>query len=864
MGVFKKGPRNPFALASKVWLSNLYSVFRPYSSGKILTGMVALQDESFHKMLRQPFASIYSARAISAVEHHVDSSVQALLSKLREFASRAETFDFGFWMQLFVFDALCEVTFSQRLGFIEQGDDVDNMLQLVWQQFHDGAPISQMPWTDYIWRKNPLIMRLWPNFRMTPIVPFALGEIKKRKDEISKEGKGASMQDILSRFIEAQEATPSVPEWALITWTLGGIGAGGDTSVNIIRALFHNLLTHPDTLEKLRGELAMGMSEKYDKLTWKDAKSLPYLSACILEATRIHPSIGLHLERITPKEGVTLSGTYIPAGTVVGANAWVINRDPTVFGIDADSWNPGRWLNQDEAIRMRMTQTLFSFGAGHRMCPGRNLFEMICVKLLLAVIDEFELHLPTSAQHLAVENSWLLKQTGFHIRLRWSATSKIAASDEAKIRRLLAPDEIITPESDSFATWATCWAANLDRHPSLVLQPKSLPALQRIVKFLYESSLDFAIHSTGTGSSSARDIILSMAHFNEVCFNAEQETVILGAGQKWENVYRKLEQQAPGYALVGARQSYVSVAGTILTGGLSWLSGEFGLMSDPTNFLDAQLVLKDGRHMWASEDPELLWSLRGGGGNFGVMSAVKVKTFPYPRTFYAGLVIYPQTSLVAVSRALADFVNSNRDPRAVCHAFVVRPKALFFKAPYLGVGLFIFDGHGREHAESQVGFKWAFEIEGAQNMTAEMTFSQLGGFSARDEAIVKGQTRASMSGSIMLDVDAQMLVRASKWLDDVIFANPAFEEGSYVILETLQERTFNTVTSAEDTAWPHGFKGHVLQLAVGTQLNHPFPGELASTLVQQGVREIAPGCREGDYLPSFVADGALVEKVYNP
>lgn len=71
------------------------------------------------------------------------------------------------------------------------------------------------------------------------------------------------------------------------------------------------------------------------------------------------------------------------------------------------------------------------------------------------------------------------------------------------------------------------------------------------------------------------------------------------------------------FSVLGARQPYVGVAGSILGGGLSWLSHEYGLMSDPDNMLDAQIVLADGRAIWAQEEPDLLWALRGGGGNFG-------------------------------------------------------------------------------------------------------------------------------------------------------------------------------------------------------------------------------------------------------
>lgn len=69
--------------------------------------------------------------------------------------------------------------------------------------------------------------------------------------------------------------------------------------------------------------------------------------------------------------------------------------------------------------------------------------------------------------------------------------------------------------------------------------------------------------------------------------------------------------------MVGARCTYVGVGGSILSGGISWLSSEKGLATDPHNMLDAKVVLTDGRILWASTEPELLWALRGGGGSFG-------------------------------------------------------------------------------------------------------------------------------------------------------------------------------------------------------------------------------------------------------
>ena len=210
---------------------------------------------------------------------------------------------------------------------------------------------------------------------------------------------------------------------------------------------------------------------------------------------------------------------------------------------------------------------------------------------------------------------------------------------------MISQEEIIDSSSPRYAKESRAWAVQMDLQPDLVLRPTSLSSLQKVVKHLCASDLDFGVRSGGVGSSSGRDIVLSLSAFDQFEFDAVEETVIAGAGEIWGDLDRKIGKLAPGFArnpplffplaeshagplgngadsighqlVVGARCPYVGVAGSILSGGFSWLSHEFGLMSDPQNMLDAQIVLVDGRVVWASEEPDLLWALRGGGGNFG-------------------------------------------------------------------------------------------------------------------------------------------------------------------------------------------------------------------------------------------------------
>jgi FAD/FMN-containing dehydrogenase len=185
------------------------------------------------------------------------------------------------------------------------------------------------------------------------------------------------------------------------------------------------------------------------------------------------------------------------------------------------------------------------------------------------------------------------------------------------LRSLLPASEVLERDAPGYKEQSAPWSVWADQRPPLVLQPTTLESMSKVVKYLYESDLDFAVRNTGTGSVSAKDVIVSTHGFKDFKFDKAAETVTLGSGYCWGEVDALMEKEAHGYQVVGARCSWVGVTGSALVGGLSWLSHEYGMISDPQNLLDMQVVLADGKVLWASEEPELMWALRGGGGNFG-------------------------------------------------------------------------------------------------------------------------------------------------------------------------------------------------------------------------------------------------------
>ena len=110
--------------------------------------------------------------------------------------------------------------------------------------------------------------------------------------------------------------------------------------------------------------------------------------ACVNEASRLFPSIPAILPQRVGSEGLVLvDGRLIPEGTAVGMAAAVINRDESVFGRDADIWNPERWLTSDEEVN-RMNQSIFTWGWGSRKCAGKHIALLECCKLVLQVSAE--------------------------------------------------------------------------------------------------------------------------------------------------------------------------------------------------------------------------------------------------------------------------------------------------------------------------------------------------------------------------------------------------------------------------------------------------------------------------------------------
>jgi cytochrome P450 len=95
-----------------------------------------------------------------------------------------------------------------------------------------------------------------------------------------------------------------------------------------------------------------------------------YRQAVIKETLRLHPAVAAPLERVVPPEGATVGGHYLQAGTIVGMNPWVIHRDTTIYGADAEEFRPERWLDSPEEQLKLMGRYSMAVRGLHQSLPS--------------------------------------------------------------------------------------------------------------------------------------------------------------------------------------------------------------------------------------------------------------------------------------------------------------------------------------------------------------------------------------------------------------------------------------------------------------------------------------------------------------
>ncbi len=255
--------------------------------------------------------------------------------------------------------------------------------------------------------------------------PAWVGNQVRKRIETREKKQLAPRKDFLDRFLDAgsMDSGPGYNIPLILNWTMTNVMAGADTTAISLRAILYYLLKSPPKKKRLLEELQS--ANLHYPVTWKESQQLPYLDACVKEAFRLHPPIGMGLERTVPASGLLLpDGSTLPAGTNVSINAWVLNRH-AVFGSDPDEYIPERWLQQtnesaeDYKERVRvMKHADLTFGGGSRSCTGKYISLLEIYKVIPTLFLEFDIGLVDEASEWSTMNRWAVRQEDIGCWLR--------------------------------------------------------------------------------------------------------------------------------------------------------------------------------------------------------------------------------------------------------------------------------------------------------------------------------------------------------------------------------------------------------------------------------------------------------------
>lgn len=199
---------------------------------------------------------------------------------------------------------------------------------------------------------------------------------------------------------------------------------------------------------------------------------------------------------------------------------------------------------------------------------------------------------------------------------------------------------ILLPDHPDYHRTRRGWNLTTDHYPAVILVASSVQDIQTGIHFARETGLGIAIQSTGHGIQQPADdaLLIVTSQLKGVRVDVEARTARVEAGVIWEEV---LHQATPhGLAPLLGSSPHVGVIGYTLGGGIGWLARKYGLAADSVRRID--IVTPDGelRHTSPTENSELFWGLRGGGGNFGVVTTMEFDLYPVA-ALYGGNMVYP-------------------------------------------------------------------------------------------------------------------------------------------------------------------------------------------------------------------------------
>ncbi len=288
------------------------------------------QDAKRHSQNRRHYQNTYSMSSLVHYESYVDECAGLFCQRLSEMSTGdgwSRAVDMGHWLQCYAFDVIGMITYSKRIGFLDFGEDVGEVMKNLGDHLTYASVIGVFP------QIHPVLFKIrnWlagsRGKGRQYIINFTQESMAAHQSEPKaqvstaehglKEGPQRETVDFLTKFLNKHSENPSVfTAYHVLQGCVSNMVAGSDTTSISLSAILYYLLRDPAVLKKLRDEVDQHcpQNKASPDITFAQSQDMPYLQAVIKEALRMHPATGLPLERVVPEGGVTISGVFFPEG----------------------------------------------------------------------------------------------------------------------------------------------------------------------------------------------------------------------------------------------------------------------------------------------------------------------------------------------------------------------------------------------------------------------------------------------------------------------------------------------------------------------------------------------------------------------
>jgi FAD/FMN-containing dehydrogenase len=246
--------------------------------------------------------------------------------------------------------------------------------------------------------------------------------------------------------------------------------------------------------------------------------------------------------------------------------------------------------------------------------------------------------------------------------------------------------EVIGPDDAEYDAARALWNGAHDGHPALIVRCADAEDVRLAVTFARGKDLEIAVrgggHSIPGYSTVDAGLVIDLTPMKEIDIDPDRAIARVGGGVLWRELDAATQEH--GLATTGGLVSTTGIAGFTLGGGIGWLMRKHGLACD--NLRAAEVVTADGEILTAgeTENPELFWGLRGGGGNFGIVTRFEFDLHPVGPTVAAGPVFYPGDRAEEILRFYRDYVRGLGEETTTLVNLLTAPPAPFLPEEWHG------------------------------------------------------------------------------------------------------------------------------------------------------------------------------------